>query len=103
MSSIDLTVTSGIVHLRRREKTFAEVQLGRPPKLIGGRQRALLGCVHRTAQPASRGKSGSIAKGGNDANGIQAEERLQQDMVPVGGDRVHQARRRAAVAVLEGG
>jgi hypothetical protein len=24
MSSIDLTVTSGIVHLRRREKTFAE-------------------------------------------------------------------------------
>src|SRR2546421_10204601 len=43
MSSIDLTVTSGILHLRRREKTFAEVQLGRPPKLIGGRQRALLG------------------------------------------------------------
>jgi hypothetical protein len=25
ISSIDLTVTSGIAHLRRREKTFAEV------------------------------------------------------------------------------
>src|SRR6266487_487652 len=37
MSSIDLTVTSGIVHLRRRKKEpFREVQLGRPPKLIGG-------------------------------------------------------------------
>src|SRR5438445_5672181 len=34
MSSIDLTVTSRIVHLRHREKTFAEVQLDRAPKLI---------------------------------------------------------------------
>src|SRR5437660_12618234 len=36
MSSIDLTVTSRIVHLRHREKTFAEVQLDRAPKLIAG-------------------------------------------------------------------
>jgi hypothetical protein len=34
MSSIDLTVTSGIVHLRNRE-TRQKVQLGRPSKLIG--------------------------------------------------------------------
>src|SRR5207237_3624646 len=36
MSSIDLTVTSGIGHLRRRELSRREVQLGHPPKLIGG-------------------------------------------------------------------
>src|SRR2546430_53227 len=36
MSSIDLTVTSRIVHLRHREKTFAEVQLDRAPELIAG-------------------------------------------------------------------
>jgi hypothetical protein len=36
MSSIDLTVTSGIVHLHRREETFSDVQLDRAPKLIAG-------------------------------------------------------------------
>jgi len=42
MSSIDLTVTSGIVHLRRRVKTFPEVQLDRAPKLIAGSAAAQL-------------------------------------------------------------
>src|SRR5437879_5328661 len=36
MSSIALTVTSGIVHLRRREGPVGRFKLGRPPKLIGG-------------------------------------------------------------------
>jgi hypothetical protein len=34
MSSIDLTVTSGIAHLRRRAETCRTVQLGDRPKLI---------------------------------------------------------------------
>src|SRR6266511_713573 len=41
-----------------------------------------------TVQPASLGKSRYIAKGGDDANGNQAEQRLHQDLVPIGGDRV---------------
>jgi hypothetical protein len=50
MSSIDLTVTSGIVHLRRREKTFAEVQLDRAPKLIA-RSAAASKSRRRVARP----------------------------------------------------
>src|SRR6266496_1874755 len=39
------------------------------------------------------GESSAVsAEGDNDANGIRAEQRLHQDMVSVGGDRVRHAR-----------
>src|SRR5207244_10478817 len=56
MSSIALTVTSGIVHLRRREKTFAEVQLDRAPKLTAG------SVASRTGRPNGPGVPGSLQR-----------------------------------------
>src|SRR5712691_6766010 len=54
MSSIDLAVTSGIVHLHHRDRLFREVQLGRPSKLIGGHFRAARSSVSATRyKPAS--------------------------------------------------
>src|SRR5437867_10582743 len=44
-----------------------------------------------------------MARGENDANGIRAEQRVHQDVVPVWGDRVREARRWDAFEVLEGG
>src|SRR5438034_4723892 len=64
MSSIDLTVTSGIVHLRRREETFREVQLDVPPKLIGEHAMTLIAEVvaasNQVADTSSRSRKVAI-------------------------------------------